>query len=60
MPRFSTKCEAFSVSWYGHFQGNYTGCDPLGYFTQMHMEITSPDKSLQSSEVKQLITSKQM
>ena len=31
----------------------------LGYFTLTHTEMISPDKSLQSSEVKQFITSKQ-
>ena len=52
-------CEAFLVVCHRCLQGNYTCCDPLGYFAQTHTEMTSPDRSLQSSEVKQFITSKQ-
>ena len=48
-------CEAFSVGWYGRLQGNYTGYDPLGYFTQTHTKMISPDKSLHPVKLNNLL-----
>ena len=48
-------CEAFSGSEYGCLQGNYTGCDLLGYFVRNNEK--SRYKS-SSSEVEQFITNK--